>query len=95
LVAFIHIAIGTDVHHTPSQSNFLLMSITYGILEKDEANERTFPILDDLASISVSQPTSQVVAIGFQRKQHNSKICFTVAENGNVQKGLVQFLSTI
>ena len=71
LVALIHVAIGSDAHHTHHQNKILLASLTSGILEPHEGNERTFPILDALATISVSQPTSHVVAIGFQCKHES------------------------
>ena len=71
LVALIHVAIGSDAHHTYHQNNILLASQTSGILETNEGNERTFPILDTLATISMSHPTSHVVAIGFQCKHES------------------------
>jgi len=90
-----HVAIERDAYHTNCQNNFPITSVTAAILATDEGNQGTFPILDALACISVSQCTSQVVAIGFQWTQYESKISLTIVENANVQKGLVPFLSKI
>jgi len=54
LVALMHVAIGSDAHHTYRQDKIPLMHVTGGILQTNEGNGRTFPILDALASIGVS-----------------------------------------
>lgn len=55
----------------------------YGILPADhqETNKRTLPILDAIASLSVFQESSQVVAIALQMDRDAKTICLTVAEN--------------
>ena len=64
-------------------------------IDNSETNLRTFPILDTLAHISVSEETSQVVAIGLQLHSKRKEIRITVAENKGVTDGLVNHLSKI
>ena len=92
LVALMHVAIGQDAHHMSRQNEIDLGSVVAGILQDNEGKERTFPILDALASICVSDAETQVVAIALQLKLADRKICFTVAENQDVKHGLVRHL---
>jgi len=87
-----NVAIGNDAHHTSRKNDIPLEHVTGGLLEADDEKERTFPILDALASICVSEPEKQVVAIGLQLNLSDGKVCLTVAENGNVKKGLLAYL---
>ena len=95
LVALMNVAIGSQAHHTPRQNHIPVANITGGLLNYDEGKERTFPILDALASISVSDPKTQVVAIALQLQLKYSKVCLTVAENEKVKDGLVQYLHEV
>ena len=95
LVALMSVAIGSQAHHTPRQNTIPLGNVTGGILDYDEGKERTFPILDALASICVSDPEKQVVALGLQLKLKESKLCITVAENDKVKAGLVDYLRQV
>ena len=95
LVALMHVATGTSPHHTLRQNEIELANVQGGMLDDHEGNQRTFLILDALASISVSKPIGQVVAIGLQWKQDESKICLTVAENGPVMESLTPYLATV
>jgi len=92
LLALMSVAIGSDAHHTSRRNDIPLDNVIGGLLDDDEGKERTFPILDSLASTCVSDPEGQVVAIGFQLKLHDSKICLTVAENRKVKKGMLSYL---
>jgi len=95
LVALMHVAIGDEAHHTNRQNEIPLGNVQGGILDTDEGNKRTFPILDALASICVSEPVGQVVAIGLQWKPQDSKICLTIAENRKVQKTIIPYLTKV
>ena len=92
LVALMHVAIGQDAHHSSRKTEIELQSVVAGILQDDEGKERTFPILDALARICVSDAEKQVVAIGLQLQLADRKICLTVAENEDVKNGLVPYL---
>ncbi|KAG0639849.1 hypothetical protein HOY80DRAFT_1043738 [Tuber brumale] len=67
----------------------------HGIVDNSDANVRTFPILDALAHISVSQGNSQVVAIALQLDSQNKRVRLTVAENKDIADGLVSHLNNI
>jgi len=95
LVALMHVATGTGPHHTLPRNQIELAKVQGGILDDDEGNQRTFPILDALASISVSKPIGQVVAIGLQWKQEACKVCLTIAENGKVEKSLTGYIAHV
>jgi len=95
LVALMNVAIGSHAHHTTRQNHIPVANITGGILNYDEGKERTFPILDALASICVSDPSRQVVAIALQLQLKDLKLCLTVAENEKVKDGLVNYLHEV
>ncbi|CUS15716.1 unnamed protein product [Tuber aestivum] len=61
----------------------------YGITNSRETSERTFPILDAIASISVSQERSQVVAVGLKLNAKEQEIRLIIAENNDVEPRLV------
>ncbi|RPB04247.1 hypothetical protein L873DRAFT_1460200 [Choiromyces venosus 120613-1] len=67
----------------------------YGVTNKRETNIRTFPILDAIASISVSQERSQVVAVAFQLNSKEREIRLTIAENRDVEPRLVNHLDSV
>ncbi|PUU81811.1 hypothetical protein B9Z19DRAFT_1062375 [Tuber borchii] len=95
LVALMSVAIGDKAHHTHRQNPIPLTDITGGILDYDEGKKRTFPILDALASICVSNPEKQVVALGLQLKLSEGKLCLTIAQNEQVKSGLVNYLQQV
>jgi len=95
LVALMHVAIGTGDLHASHQNSIPLHHLSGGILDSEEGNERTLPILDALASICISEPIRQVVAVGLQWDQHESRICLTIAENGPVKRDLVSYLTKV
>jgi len=68
LVGLMTIAIGSGSHHTRGRNDILLDNVIDGLLDDDEGKERTFLILDLLASTCVSDAEGQVVAIAFQLK---------------------------
>ncbi|RPA91508.1 hypothetical protein L873DRAFT_305902 [Choiromyces venosus 120613-1] len=67
----------------------------YGITNKRETSIRTFPILDAIASISVSQERSQIVAVAFQLNSKERGIRLTIAENRDVEPRLVSHLDSV
>ena len=95
LVALMSVAIEMKAHHTSRENQIPLSNITGGILEYDEGKERTFPILDALASICISDPRAQVVAIGIQFRLKDSKLCLTIAKNEMVKQSLVDYLHEV
>jgi len=72
-----------------------LHSLEGGIVDNHETNVHTFPILDALAELLVSEEKSQVVAIGLQLHSRRKEIRLTVAENKGVMNGLVNHLTKI
>jgi len=72
-----------------------LHSLEGGIVDNHETNVHTFPILDALAKLLVSEEKSQVVAIGLQLHSRRKEIRLTVAENKGVMNGLVNHLTKI
>jgi len=95
LVALMSVTIGMNTHHTSRTNHIELSNVTGGILDYSEGKERTFPILDALASICVSESKSQVVAIGLQLQLNDSKLCLTLAENKKVKQSLVDYLHEV
>jgi len=95
LVALMSVAIGSQAHHTQRQNQIPLSNVTGGILDYEEGKKRTFPILDALASICVSDPEKQVVALGLQWKLNQGKLCITIAQNDKVKVGLVDYLHKV
>ncbi|RPA96124.1 hypothetical protein L873DRAFT_1845501 [Choiromyces venosus 120613-1] len=69
--------------------------LKYGISDDHDTNVRTFPVLDAIASISVSQGKSQVVAVALQLNSEKHKINLTIAQNREVREGLVNYLTDI
>jgi len=67
----------------------------YGITNKRETTIRTFPILDALASLSVSKADSQVVAISLQVNPGERQIRLMVAENRKVDHSVVPHLKSV
>ncbi|RPA91709.1 hypothetical protein L873DRAFT_1794700 [Choiromyces venosus 120613-1] len=67
----------------------------HGIVDNYHVNVRTFPILDALAHICVSQGGAQVVAIALQLDSQNQKIRLVLAENTDVPGSLVDHLTSV
>ncbi|KAG0635193.1 hypothetical protein HOY80DRAFT_467143 [Tuber brumale] len=80
---------------SPRRSDHSLHAPKHGIVDDCDTNIRTFPILDALAHISVSQENSQVVAIALQLDSQNKRIRLTVAENKDASGDLVSYLNNI
>ena len=70
-------------------------NIKYGVSDDLPTNVRTVPVLDALASVSISRPRSQVVAISLQVDPSNEEIHLTIAENSDVTPDLVNHLTHI
>jgi len=90
-----HAVTGSQASHRNRQGDIPLSNVTGGILDYPVGNERTFPILDALANICISEPMGQVIAIGLQLELDQGKICLTVAENGKVKEGVVEYLREV
>ena len=72
-----------------------LHTLQHGIVDNPHVNVRTKPVLDALAHISVSEESSQVVAIALQLDSQNQKIRLTLAENREVGDNLVEHLTSV
>jgi len=83
LVALMHVVTG-------SQDNY-----TGGLLGFGGLEDQTAQILDALATLCVSEPEGQVVAIGIQLQIQEEKICLTIAENRHVKKDLPAYLNEV
>jgi len=95
LLGLMHVAIGDEAHHTRRENQIPLSNVRWGMLDYDEGKARTFTILDALASLCISEPDKQVVAIGLQLQLREGKICFTIAQNQEVKKGLVPYFRQV
>ncbi|KAG0125627.1 hypothetical protein HOY82DRAFT_616363 [Tuber indicum] len=80
---------------SPRRFDTSLHEPKFGIVDHHDTNIRTFPILDALAHISISQDRAQVVAIGLQLNHQANQIRLTVAENKDVADSLVPHLKNI
>jgi len=95
LVALMNYAFEDKQDGSPHHLNPSLHTFKAVIVDNEETNIHTFPILDALANISISEEESQVVAIGLQLDYRRKKIRLIVAENKGVMNGLVNHLSKI
>jgi len=95
MVALMAGVAGANHDHIDRYTNITGGEIINGMLDDEEGMRRTFPVLDAFASLSVSEPEHQVVAIALKLKQAEKKICFTIAENGEVKKSLTDYLLRI
>ncbi|KAG0640488.1 hypothetical protein HOY80DRAFT_1041764 [Tuber brumale] len=80
---------------SPRRLDHSLHTFKHGIVDSCDINVRTFPILDALAHISVSQEKSQVVAIALQLDPQNNRIRLIVAENEDTSGDLVSYLNNL
>ncbi|RPA94770.1 hypothetical protein L873DRAFT_1792691 [Choiromyces venosus 120613-1] len=94
LVALMHKTIGHH-HHNVSRHEDVVEKVVGGIIDDSNTNRRTFPILDALASISVSEPRRQVVALALQLRSQERRIRLTIAENDDVKDSLVPYLTRV
>lgn len=67
----------------------------HGIVGNNATNVRTLPILDAIASISVSRESHQVIAVALQLDPQREEIRLTMAENQGVSKTLLDYLTKI
>ena len=72
---------------TGSQDNDTSGQLSFGGIEDQIAQ-----ILDAFATLCISEPDGQVVAIGTQLQMQEEKICLAIAENSYVKKGLPAYL---
>ena len=80
---------------SPRRLDPSLHDFKHGIVENNETNIRTFPILDAIANIAVSRERSQVVAVALQVDHHNEAICLSIAENQSVTADLPNHLENV
>ncbi|RPA96385.1 hypothetical protein L873DRAFT_1239130 [Choiromyces venosus 120613-1] len=67
----------------------------YNVTNKRETSIRTFPVLDAIASISVFEERSQVVAVALQLNSKERQIRLTIAENREVEPSVVDHLYSV
>lgn len=72
---------GSIGHLLPSRT----VSASHGIVDDNDTNIRTFPVLDAIASLSITDSSAQVVAVALQVAFVKPKVVLTVAENGPVK----------
>ncbi|KAG0128493.1 hypothetical protein HOY82DRAFT_24952 [Tuber indicum] len=72
-----------------------LQTAQHGIVDNYHVNVGTIPILDALAHICVSQEDAQGVAVALQLDSRNKRIRLVLAENKEVQSGLVDHLTSV
>jgi len=95
MVALMSCVVGSGGDSSPRRSDPSLQSSKHGIVDNHEINIHTFPVLDALAHISVSQEGCQAVAIALQLDSQKQKIHLTVAKNQDVTDGLISHLQDI
>ncbi|RPB04245.1 hypothetical protein L873DRAFT_1460033 [Choiromyces venosus 120613-1] len=95
LVALMHFQFQGEQARASRRLDPTSHSLKYGIRDDHGTNVRTFPVLDALASIFVSQESSQVVAIALQLNSQKQEIRLTIAENQEVRPGQVNHLTKV
>lgn len=95
MIALMNVTIGMQHHHTDRMATIPICDIVGGIVSEEEANERTFPVLDALANICVFKLKGQVVAVALQLDLEAKRICLTLAENETVEDKPVIYLAKI
>ncbi|PUU81797.1 hypothetical protein B9Z19DRAFT_1062368 [Tuber borchii] len=95
MIALMKVTIEMQHHHTARMPTIPLPNIIGGIVRDEDANERTFPVLDALANICISKPKGQVVAVALQLDKQVKRICLTIAENKTVEDEQVRYLASI
>ena len=95
LVAFMVKSIGVNHDHGGRHANLQESAMIGRMLEDDEGNKRTCPIMDAFASLCVSASRHQVVAIALQWNVPSAKVQFTIAENGLVKESIRPYLLKI
>jgi len=95
MVALMHVAIGVQYHYMNHKTAIAYLDIVGGSLGPKEGKQRTFPVLDAPASICVSEPKGQVVAVAVQLQLKEKEICMTLAENREVKSEMVDHLTSI
>lgn len=97
LVAMGSVAIGRKARHGARQDYSAESSCTpaNGIIDDRKTSPRTFPILDAIASICVSEGRSQAVAVALQMNPRDRELRLTIAENTTVEEQTVQYLRRV
>jgi hypothetical protein len=81
--------------HSLRRFNPSLQTPQHGIVDNYHINVRTFPILDALAHICVSQEKTQVVAVALLLDPQNKRIRLALAENKEIESSLVDHLTSL
>lgn len=99
LVALVSATIGHKIHLGDADRNHIssidLSTINHGIVHDRATNLRTFPVLDAIASLSVSAPESQVIAVALQMDNENKEVRLTIAENGEVSQDVIDHITEV
>lgn len=97
LVAMGSVAIGRKARHGARQDYSGESSCTpaNGIIDDRKTSPRTFPILDAIASICVSEGRPQVVAVALQMNPRDRELRLTIAGNRTVEEQTVQYLRRV
>lgn len=95
LVALMNFVVDGKQGHAPRRSAPSFGDVKHGIRDDDDANHRTFPVLDAIASISVSNAKSQVVAVAIQLDPETREARLSVAENQDVKDDLIRHLKSV
>lgn len=99
LVALVSATIGHKINVGDADRNHIssidLSTISHGIVHDRATNLRTFPVLDAVASLSVSAPESQVIAVALQMDNKNKEVRLTIAENGKVSQDVIDHITEV
>lgn len=90
-----------DPHHLLALMEFtfakedLPSGLNSDVRDDHSTHARTFPVLDAIAGVSVSETGSQVVAVALQLDSQRQEIRLTIAANQTLKDGLASHLTTV
>jgi len=104
-----HLAEQLDPHHLAALMSFTFENqhdgfhdlgpqsqlVKHGITDDHATSVRTFPVLDALAGISISEVESQVVAVAIQLNSETQEIHLSIAANQTDKEKLVSHLTAV
>lgn len=95
LIALMHYTYYEAQDGSPRRLGLTSLNLKNGFSDEPKTNLQTCFLLDALASICVSKPGSQVVAIALRVSSQEHKINLTIAENDNVSRKLEVHLQSV
>lgn len=95
LIALMSYTIGGAQDDSPRRLDLASVNLKNGFSDEPQTNLDTCTLLDALASICVSNEVSQVVAIAMQVSSQEQKIKLIIAENDDVSRKQIAYLTSV